>query len=57
MECEQIAHDLAIAKLYGSDKQTKDLIAEYHQYYNEFLSALKSEPRTRRSADIMHSPM
>jgi hypothetical protein len=57
MGIEQIAHDLAIAKLYGSDKQTKELIDEYRKYYNEILSVLKSEPKTNRSADIMRSPI
>lgn len=45
MEREQIAHDLAVAKLYGSDLQTEDLINQYRQYKDEILSALKSEPR------------
>lgn len=57
MNNEQIAHDLAVAKLCGSDKQTKELIAKYHEYYNEILSALKSEPTSNRTANIAHSPV
>lgn len=45
MERDQIAHDLAVAKLYGSDLQTEDLINQYREYYNEILSALNSEPK------------
>ena len=38
IEKEQIAHDLAVAKLYGSDLQTEDLIKQYRQYKDEILS-------------------
>ena len=40
IEKEQIAHDLAVAKLYGSNLQTEDLIKQYRQYKDEILSAL-----------------
>jgi ABC-type Fe3+-hydroxamate transport system substrate-binding protein len=56
MEREQIAHDLAVAKLYGSDKQTKELIDQYRKYYNEILSVLKSEPKENGKVTIMRSP-
>lgn len=49
MDYEQIAHDLAIAKLYGSDLQTKELIDEYRKYYNEILDVLRSEPRIKKA--------
>lgn len=52
MDNEQIAHDLAVAKLYGSDLQTEDLIKKYRQYKDEILSVLKSEPRKITPAKI-----
>lgn len=52
IEKEQIAHDLAVAKLYGSDLQTEDLIKLYRQYKDEILSALNSEPRQIKPAKI-----
>lgn len=58
MDNKQIAHDLAVAKLYGSDLQTKDLIDKYRQYYNEILSELNSEPpKPNRQTTIMRSPI
>ena len=49
MTKEQIAHDLSVAKLYGSNLSTKELINQYHQYYKEFLSELNSEPEMPRT--------
>lgn len=57
IEKEQIAHDLAVAKLYGSDLQTEDLIKQYRQYKDEILSALKSEPRQITPAKIGGNPI
>lgn len=57
IEKEQIAHDLAVAKLCGSDLQTEDLIKQYRQYKDEILSALKSEPRQITPAKIGGSPI
>ena len=57
IEKEQIAHDLAVATLYGSDLQTEDLIKQYRQYKDEILSALKSEPRQITPAKIGGSPI
>lgn len=57
MEREQIAHDLAVAKLYGSDLQTEDLINQYRQYKDEILSALKSEPRKIKPSYVGESPI
>ena len=48
MSNEQIAHDLAVAKLCGSELQTEDLIKQYRQYKDEILSALDSEPKQPR---------
>lgn len=57
IENEQIAHDLAVAKLYGSELQTEDLIEQYRQYKDEILSVLKSEPRQIKPAKIGTSPI
>lgn len=56
IEKEQIAHDLAVSKLCGSDLQTVDLIKQYRQHKGEILSALKSEPIERRQAIIGSPP-
>lgn len=58
MEKEQIAHDLAVAKLYGSNLQTEDLINQYRKYAEEILSALKSEPKKpNRESNVIESPV
>lgn len=57
MTNEQIAHDLAIARLCGSDLPINDLIKKYRQYYEEILSALKSEPTIKKPSVIMNSPI
>lgn len=57
IEKEQIAHDLAVAKLCGSDLQTEVLIKQYRQYKDEILSALKSEPKQITPAKIGGSPI
>lgn len=57
MEKEQIAHDLAVAKLYGSNLQTEDLINQYRKYAEEILSALKSEPRKIKPSYVGESPI
>lgn len=55
MDNNQIAHDLAIAKLYGSDLPTDKLVEKYRQYYKEINDHLKSqiEPNT---AKVMKNP-
>lgn len=58
MNDEQIAHDLAVAKLYGSDLQTKELLEQYRKYYIEILDCLKSEPKIKpKTSNIMQSPI
>lgn len=57
MTNEQIAHDLAVAKLYGSDLQTEDLIKKYRQHKDKILSALNSEPKKIKTAAINESPI
>lgn len=56
MSHEQIAHDLAVSKLCGSELPTKELIEQYRQYYGEILSELKSEPAAKRETMIMSNP-
>lgn len=43
MDNQQIAHDLAIAKLYGSELSTEKLVEQYRQYYEEINEYLKSQ--------------
>lgn len=43
MDNQQIAHDLAIAKLYGSDLQTDKLVEQYRKYYQEINEYIKSQ--------------
>lgn len=54
---EQIAHDLAISKLCGSDLSAEDLVKQYRQYKDEIMSVLKSEPSQVRKAQIHGSPI
>lgn len=56
MDNKQIAHDLAIAKLYGSNLSTKELIAQYKQLYEELLSELYSQTPPSKPAKITKSP-
>lgn len=55
MDKEQIAHDLAIAKLYGSDLPTDKLIEQYRQYYNDILSVLKSETSKPKTVTVIQN--
>lgn len=57
MENSLIAHDLAVAKLYGSDLPTDELIKTYRQYNDEILSNLKNEPNKANPAKILKSPI
>lgn len=60
MSNEQIAHDLAVAKLYGSDLESKELIETYRTYYQEILSVLNSEPKQPskpKTAQFIPSPV
>lgn len=54
MDNNQIAHDLAVAKLYGSDLPTEELIKKYRQYNEEILSELNRKPK--QQAKIISSP-
>lgn len=41
---EQIAHDLAVARMAGKQLPTETLIEEYEAAYKEILKHLKSQP-------------
>lgn len=56
MEKEQIAHDLAVAKLCGSDLQVKELCEKYDQYYKEILEYLMSIPAEPAKATHIERP-
>lgn len=45
MNNEQIAHDLAVAKLAGSDLLPEEMVKKYHEYYKTFLNLTKEEPK------------
>ena len=55
MNNEQIAHDLAVAKLYGSDLPTDKLVEQYRQYYKEINEYLKSQTKPN-TATIIKNP-
>ena len=58
MNNEQIAHDLAVAKLYGSELKIEELIKQYRKYYEEILLYLKTEPKQAdRTVKIIKSPI
>lgn len=55
----QLAHDLAVAKLYGSDLPADELIEQYQQYRKEIESYLKRKAEAEskpKPATIMKSP-
>ena len=56
MNNEQIAHDLAVAKLYGSDLPTDKLVEQYRQYYKEINEYLKSQTKPN-TATIIKNPL
>lgn len=55
MDNNQIAHDLAIAKLYGSDLPTEKLVEQYRQYYKEINEYLKSQIKPN-TATVIQNP-
>ena len=54
MDNKQIAHDLAIAKLYGSDLETDKLVEKYRQYYKEVYDYLVSTSEHRTAKISQH---
>lgn len=55
MDNQQLAHDLAIAKLCGSDLSAKELVEKYRQYYSEINEYLKSESKPN-TAKVIQNP-
>ncbi|WP_162610648.1 hypothetical protein [Blautia sp. An249] len=53
---EQIAHDLAVAKLYGSRLSNEELCKEYNRYFKEILACLTNNT-TAKPTQIINSPM
>lgn len=49
----ELAHDLAIAKLYGSNLSAPEMIKEYRKLYQEFVDALASESAEPIKAEVM----
>lgn len=56
MSNEQIAHDLAVAKLYGSDLPTDKLVEQYRQYFKEINDYLKPQSKPK-PAQVFSSPI
>lgn len=54
MDNTKIAHDLAVAKLYGSDLTTEKLVEQYRQYYQEIYDYLKSQVKPNKVAAIVN---
>lgn len=55
MDNNQIAHDLAIAKLYGSDLDNDKLIEKYRQYYAEIKECLNADSKPQ-TAKVIQNP-
>ena len=55
MDSKQIAHDLAVAKMYGSDFPIEKLVEQYRQYYKEIYEYLKSQDKPQ-TAQVIQNP-
>lgn len=55
MSNEQLAHDLAIAKLFGSTLPTDKLVEEYHKQFTEIKDFLLSQ-NTHKNSKTIRSP-
>lgn len=55
MDNQQIAHDLAVAKLFGSNLPTDKLVEQYRQYYEEINDYLKSQIKPN-TAKVIQNP-
>lgn len=55
MDNQQLAHDLAIAKLSGTDFPPNKAVEQYRKLYSEYLSS-ESKSQKTRTAEIMGSP-
>lgn len=47
MEKQQIAHDLAVARMAGKQLPADVLVEEYRKNYDEILKYLNSQPGTK----------
>lgn len=58
MDNKQIAHDLAIAKLSGTNLPPDKAVEQYRKLYSEFSEYLSNESKSQktRTAQIMSSP-
>lgn len=58
MDNKQLAHDLAIAKLSGTDLPPDKVVEQYRKLYSEFSEYLSNESKSQKTctAQIMGSP-
>ena len=56
MANEQIAHDLAVARMAGKQVTPDVLVDEYLKAYKEILEYLRSKSLSKKPAKIMNSP-
>lgn len=58
MDNKQLAHDLAIAKLSGTNLPPDKVVEQYRKLYSEFSEYLSNESKSQktRTAQIMSSP-
>lgn len=55
MDNQQIAHDLAVAKLYGSELPVDKLVEKYHEYFNEVKDYLNSQSQPN-TVQVIQNP-
>ena len=56
MDNKQIAHDLAVVKLYGSTLPTDKLVEQYRQYYKEIYEYLNSQVKPHK-VQVIQNPL
>lgn len=58
MDNKQLAHDLAIAKLSGTNLPPDKVVEQYRKLYSEFYEYLSNESKSQKTltAQIMSSP-
>lgn len=56
MDNKQIAHDLAVAKLCGSNLPTDKLVEQHRQYYEEINDYLKSQIKPN-TVKVIQNPL
>ncbi len=55
MDNKQLAHDLAISKLYGSELPAGKLVEQYRKYYDEIYEYLKSQVKPQK-VQVIQNP-